>query len=288
MSAFGGSVDWDRTILIVTCMYMILIFLEVLPVMSDVFPFNLFNPFVGFLITFAVFFSDSMMEAAIMWTVEAVAVGCEVYGYQLRLQIFGERKARLKQTKKDIKKLRILKRKVKNQFETGKILTRAGSPQEILNIDLSDSDSSAEDDYFLDEMETQQNSADSHTVASRNALTTVSDIGTARETRLLRLRRKLRHSQAEDKRELRFHLIGVSINVFLVVFSLLMIIIIAKNGGMCIKGTQFGNIFKNDQLEKCDMCQGIDGPCEICVWKDDAQTLLSADSQCYYPYGKGQ
>merc|ERR1712176_628861 len=125
-------------------------------------------------------------------------------------------------------------RKVKDQYDKGggKVLTRAESAQFVL--DLNDSSSFAEDSSFYDDIETQHNSGDVHTVASRTAITTVSNIGTARETRLLRDRRQLIRSQAEDERDLRYHFIGVCINVFLVVFALLMIVIIAKNGGMCI------------------------------------------------------
>lgn len=284
MSAFGGTVDWDRTILIITCAYMVLIFLEVLPVVRDGFPFNLFNPFVGFLITFAVFFSDSIIEAAVMWTIEASAVFCELYNYRLRLQMFTERKNCLRQTKKEITKLRKIKRRVKNQYESSQVLTSVGSSHEILDIDLSDSDSFAEDDSFIDEMEIQNSGADNLTVRSR--LKTIAVIGDIRETRLLRERRTLIQSQTEDERELRFHFVGVSINIFLVVFSLLMIVIIAKNGGMCIKGMHFGNIFKNNQLDECSLCQNIDGPCEKCFWEDAAETIISPNSQCYYPYGR--
>jgi len=277
MSAFGGTFDWDKTILIVTCMYMFMIFLEVVPVMRDAFPFNLLNPAVGFLITFAVFFSDSIKEAAIMWAVEAMAVGCEVVNYRLRVQRFNNRKARLKKTKKEIENLRKIKRKVKNQFISGggKILARADSSKVIL--DFNDSSSFAEDSSFFDDIETQYNSGDAHTVASRTAITSVSNIGTARETRLLRDRRQLIRSQAEDQNELRFHFIGMCINVFLVVFSLLMIVIIAKNGGMCLVDMRFGNIFKDDQLDKCDRCSNDEEVCERC----DGVT------QCYYPYGIG-
>jgi len=284
MSAFGGSVDWDRTILIITCVYMVLIFLEVLPVVRDGFPFNLLNPVVGFLITFAVFFSDSIIEATVMWTIEASAVFCELYNYRLRQQMFTERKNRLIQTKKEIRKLRKIKRRVKKQYESSQVLTSVGSSHEILNINLSDSDSFAEDDSFIDEMESQNPGADNKTVRSR--LTTIAVIGNVREDRLLRERRTLIQSQTEDGRELRLHFVGVSINVFLVVFSLLMIVIIAKNGGMCIKGMQFGNIFKNNQLDECSLCQDIDGPCEKCFWEDATETVLSPNSQCYYPYGR--
>ena len=69
--------------------------------MRDRFPFNLMNPFIGFLLTFAVFFSDSIVEAASMWVFEAMAVSCEAVNYRLRSKRFAKRKARLKNTKKE-------------------------------------------------------------------------------------------------------------------------------------------------------------------------------------------
>ena len=198
-------------------------------------------------------------------------------------------KARLKNTKKEIEKLRKIKRKVKNQFDSGggRILARADSAQFVL--DLNDSSSFAEDSSFFDDVETQHNSMDANTVASRTALTTVSNIGTARETRLLRDRRQLIRSQSEDERELRIHFFGMLFNVFLVVFSLSMIVIIAKNKGMCIVGMRFGNIFNKNNIQKCsDVVGGIDQTtfkcnsgdtfCEICGRPDQ-------EDQCYYPYG---
>jgi hypothetical protein len=284
MNALSDNVNWDKLILVVTSLYMLLIFLEVLPVMKDAFPFNLFNPVIGFLITFAVFFSDSITEAATCWSFEALAVLCEIFGYRLRLQMFADRKARLKQCRKDIKKLRKIKRKVKDRFDNGHALTRTGSENNVLDVDLSDSESFAADDTSLD-AETQHKST-----AGRAAHTTVSDIGNFRETRLLRDRRQLIHSQAELERDLRYHLIGVSINAFLVIFSLLMIVIIASNGGMCIVGMNFGNIFSKDQEQKCANAFTAECPvgelCEICPM-DGSNELIVADIQCYYPYGIG-
>lgn len=170
----------------------------------------------------------------------------------------------------EIVKLRKIKRKVKTQYETGKIPSRARPSQGILSVDISTvdgSNSDANDDFYADEMTTEE------------------DIGQVRETRLLRERRKLISSLGDYEKELRIHFIGACINLFLVIFSLLMIIIIAKNGGMCIKGMQFENIFKNNQLDKCNLCQDIDGPCEICFFEDAGGTILSSESQCYYPYG---
>merc|ERR1712194_624040 len=107
----------------------------------------------------------------------------------------------------------------------GRTLSRAESAQLVL--DLNDSSSFAEDSSFFDDIETQHNS-DVHTVASRTAITSVSNIGTARETRLLRERRQLIRSQQEDELDLRYHFVGASFNVSLVVLSLLMLILISK------------------------------------------------------------
>lgn len=74
---------------------------------------------------------------------------------------------------------------------------------------------------------------------------------------------------------------GAGSNVFLVVFSLLMIVIIAKNGGMCIVGMKFQDIFSADQLLKCDQCTDVNGVCEVCHPDDEKL------HQCYYPYGIG-
>jgi hypothetical protein len=36
-------------------------------------------------------------------------------------------------------------------------------------------------------------------------------------------------------------------------------------------------------LDKCFRCEG-DEPCEYCIWEDIDQTVLSKESQCYFPY----
>eukprot|EP00536_Pseudo-nitzschia_multiseries_P015058 jgi/Psemu1/311697/fgenesh1_kg.814_\ len=227
------------------------------------------------------------MEAAIMWTVEALAVGCEVFSYRLRIQLFGELKTQLKQTKREIQKLRRIKRKVKDRYENGKVLVRAGS-DDLLDIDLEDEDFDGDESFFVDDTEMQKCNGDIPTATGHSTHTTMSDIGNFRETRLLRERRQLMTSQAEDERDLHYHLIGVSINVFLVILSLLMIVIIAKNGGMCIKGMQFGNIFKNNQLDKCYKYKECENPadCEDYCPRDE-NGELTAEAQCYYPYGIG-
>ena len=291
--AESGEV-WDLAVAITTYLYMVLIFLEVVPVMRDKFPFHLMNPFIGFLITFAVFFSDSIVEAASMWIFEALAVTCEAVVYRLRVKRFIKRKARLKTTKKEIEKLRKIKRKVKDQYDNGggRVLTRGDSAAQFV-LDLDDSSSFADDSSFHDDI--GHDSFDANTTTGRTAITAVSNIGTHRETRLLRERRQLIRSLQDDEQDLRVHFIGVMSNLFLVVFSLLMIIVIAKNGGMCINGLQLSNPFKSDQLglNKCNAC-AIENPNRPGTFIYDEEThgdfcevgcASGAPPQCYYPYG---
>jgi hypothetical protein len=257
MMDMAGTFPWEKIITTVTYFYICLIVLEVLPVIRDGFPFNLFNPFVGFLITFAVFFDDSMVEAVIMWVIEAMAVTCEVYIFRLRSFAYQERLAREQKVENDIKTLRSVKKKVKQQYESGR----------QLNISLHSLGSvSMDDDSFHDE-----------TGSTPDDMTTGTDISKVRETKLYRERRMLRESNAKDRLHLRYHFIGVCVNCFLVGLSLLIICVIAKNKGLCIVDMEPPNVFKNDQLDRCFSCKGGSGVCEICN--------ADGTSQCYYPYG---
>jgi len=279
----GGNVKWDEIIFGFTFFYLVLIILEVIPVVTDRFPFNLFNPLIGFLITLSVFFSDSMSEAIIMLILEIMVVGCEVFIYWMRRKRYLDRKGKLNNTKKEIEKLRKLKRKVKDHFETGN-LSRNSSDDNIINVELSDDDSISESDSFADELEKQGGSSE----MSHTGLTTVTDIGQVRENRLLRERRQLRSSAGEYERDLQYHLAGVSLNVTLVLISLCMITIFSTNRGVCIKDMSYGNPFQTGQFEKCNICgeKGLsqNEDCEVCIWKDPKEQILE-ESQCYYAYG---
>jgi hypothetical protein len=266
MMNMAGEFPWDKAIEVMTYIYIVLILMEVLPVVRDGFPFNLFNPLVGFVITFAVFFGDSIVEAAIMWTIEATTVACECYIYKLKSQAYHDRVSRLEKTERDIKKLRTLKKKVKGQFESGRALnvsthSMKGGGFIIEDDDLSDGDGNS----FHDETDDDE------------GMSQGTDISKIRETKLYRERRVLRESNALDRRHLRYHLIGVCVNVFLVCLSLLLIVTISKNKGLCIVDMEPPNVFKNDQLERCNKCVDVSGICEICD--------PDGSSQCYYPYG---
>jgi hypothetical protein len=91
-----------------------------------------------------------------------------------------------------------------------------------------------------------------------------------------RERRELRHEHATARAKLRKHLIGVSINIVLVFVTLLLIIFVAKSGGICVKDNNSPNIFQPDQQDECNLCQGE--WCQKCDLEEFGET------QCYFPY----
>lgn len=202
-----------------------------------------------------------------MWVIEASAVSCEVYIFRLRSVAYEERLKRLEKTEDDIANLRAMKKKVKKLYESGTALNISNHSMHSMGSGSFGDDS---DDSFHDEV----GSKDDMTTGGKS---TGTDISKVRENKLYRERRVLRESNAEDRRHLRYHLIGVCVNCFLVGLSLLVICVISKNKGLCIVDMEAPNVFANNQLERCYECQGVMGTCEICT---------ATTTQCYYPYGK--
>ena len=73
-----------------TYVYLVLIFAEIIPIFCKGISFHLVNPVIAFLITFAVFFNDSVLEAAFMWVIEAMAITCEFLVYRFEAREFRE------------------------------------------------------------------------------------------------------------------------------------------------------------------------------------------------------
>lgn len=249
----AGTINWHLAIQIVIYLYMALIFMEIIPVLREGFPFNLMNPFVGFLITFAMFFDDRIAQAVTMWIIEATAVLCEFLVYRLKVRWHNQRQERLEKTERDLVAIR---------KERKRRRLNASSH----SLDSASSDLSLEDKSFHDESGG----------GSSEDLARPKDVSQIRETRLLRERRILRQAQSEHTKTLRYELGGVSFNIGLVVISLMLIIVIAKSGGLCIVDMETPNIFKSSQITRCYKCMGTDGECQICG--DDGS------SHCYYPY----
>jgi len=247
--SIAGNINWTLAVRITTYIYMILIFAEIVPVLRNGVPFNLLNPFIGFLITFAVFFDDRILEAVVMWLIEASAVACEFFVYRLRIQAHRQRDERLAKTESELQDIRQTKRKIIKKMKE----KRDGD---------TDDEASFGEKSFHDE-----------TTDSEEPMADVSQV---RETRLLRERRLLRQTQSEDLRHLRYHFIGVAVNVSLVGMTLMLIFCIGRSGGLCVRDMVAPNVFKTDQLERCFDCQGMEGVCEVC--REDGT------SHCYYPY----
>eukprot|EP00934_Nitzschia_sp_Nitz4_P009443 Nitzschia sp. Nitz4//scaffold280_size24494//15652//17970//NITZ4_008394-RA/size24494-processed-gene-0.35-mRNA-1//-1//CDS//3329545597//9433//frame0 len=256
--AIAGDFAWNKIIQITVYLYMIMIFAEILPVLREGFPFNLANPFVGFLITFAMFFDDRILEAVVMWIIEFCAIMCEVWIYRMKLKWHHHRGQRLSKTENDLKALRKERKRLRNGGER------------------ADEDSVSSDVSFGEKSFHDESNGESDTPPPPK------DVSQIRETRLLRERRLLRQAQSEDRRHLRYHFTGVAFNIGLVVISMLMIVMIGRSGGLCVRNGSISNIFKSNPLEECSECDGADlsdGYCEACTG-DGTDGL----GHCYYPY----
>lgn len=251
----AANINWDKTIRITTYVYVALIFCEIIPVLHKGIPFNLINPLVGFTIFFAMFFDDRAFEAICMWIIESSAIVLEFMVYRIKSKIYHEREDRLVKVDQDLEAFKVEKR---------------NKSKRLISME-SDSDDSLSGDSF-DGVEDQRSKSDGSdpSFGGNNPK--------LKEMRWLRERRLLRETQKQARVELRYHFIGVCMNFALVGISLTLVIVIAKNKGVCFVNMQPPKIFSNDQLESCYLCKDHDedGACEECM--DDGT------SQCYYPY----
>jgi hypothetical protein len=243
----AANIPWDSVIRVTTYVYLIAIFLEIIPVLRKGIPFNLLNPILGFAITFAMFFDDRMVEAIFMWLIEVSAIFLEFLVYRLQSKHYHERESRLVRVAKDLEPF---KHKSSRKMASAESLS-----------DSDDEESLSGDSFGDDDEEDPRNSG-----SGGNHL---------RKLRLLRERRVLRQTQNTDRVQLRYHFGGVVINLSLVGISMILIISIAVNGGLCFKDMKT-SVFEPNQLEKCSACKGISGVCEVCN--------PDGTSQCYFPY----
>jgi hypothetical protein len=83
-----------------------------------------------------------------------------------------------------------------------------------------------------------------------------------KKTVLLRERREARLVVAASRKKLHYHFVGSTVNSVFVVVTLIMIIFVARGGGLCLVGGEGLDIFNGDQRARC--------------WNEI--------DQCYYPY----
>ncbi|KAL3915836.1 MAG: hypothetical protein SGILL_005458 [Bacillariaceae sp.] len=111
------NLNWDVFFRVITYLYLILIFAEIVPVVRQGLPFNILNPTLGFAITFAMFFDDSVAEAVAMWIIEATAIFFEFLIYRTKARLFREETERLAKTDSDLAELNKSRRESKRWLQ---------------------------------------------------------------------------------------------------------------------------------------------------------------------------
>lgn len=114
----SALINWDQLIRVTTYIYMSMIFIEIFPVFKKGLPINLINPFLGFTITFAMFFDDRIMEAVTMWAIEAAAIFCEVYVYRLKAVEFQEGEERVNACTEELNARKSKRRMSNDSFDS--------------------------------------------------------------------------------------------------------------------------------------------------------------------------
>jgi len=218
--AAGVSIDWDTFMQVITWIYLVGIFLEIHPVVREgPIPWNLLNPFFGFLISFAVFVDDSKAEAISIWILELSSVILELVTYRRLRQVHNRKIKRLEELEDDI----------------------------------------AAEKYSMG----------------------------YRKTAFLRERRETRLVVSESEKSLRYHFIGATVNAALVCITMMLIVVVARGGGLCLVGGEGEasglDIFNSDQKSRCFKCEdenGFTGPCRLCT----GEGQYEEPDQCYFPY----
>ena len=248
--SLAADINWNTAFRVLTYVYLLLIFVEIIPVVHRGIPLNIINPVLGFTITFAMFFEDRVGEAVCMWIIEASAILCEFWVYRIKSGVFHKREERLEKCDRNLKECK------------GKGTSTSNFSLRSFDLDDDDSDDFNDEDSF---------GGDSFGESDDRSNMRL------REARLLRERRILRQTQKADRVQLRYHFGGVILGFSLVIISLILIIFISRAGGLCVKDMKRPIIFELNQLEKCDKCIGVEGECQICT---------EGSEQCYYPYLK--
>ncbi|CAJ1950221.1 unnamed protein product [Cylindrotheca closterium] len=107
-----------------------------------------------------------------------------------------------------------------------------------------------------------------------------------RKTAFLRERRETRLVVSDSEKKLRYHFIGAAVNAALVSITLLLIIFVARGGGLCLVGGAGGglDIFNSDQKSRCNKCGDVNDFSDRCIICNFEGTENVEPDQCYFPY----
>jgi len=106
------KIRWDVFFRVFTVLYVCMILAEIVPVIKNGMPFNIINPTFGFLITFGLFFDDSVFEAVAMWVIEALAIFFEFLVYRVNARIYFETSFKLKQIDDELATLKDKRKRI--------------------------------------------------------------------------------------------------------------------------------------------------------------------------------
>jgi hypothetical protein len=87
----------------------------------------------------------------------------------------------------------------------------------------------------------------------------------------------LKQEQRMDKRLLQYLHVAVYMNIIMSSIILMLILVIARNGGLCIVDFDYPNPFASNQFERCNLCPDPEQLCEVCH-------AATETYQCYIPY----
>jgi len=112
-------INWNALFRVVTVMYMCMILAEIVPVVRNGVPMNIVNPTVGILITFGMFFDDSIGEAVAMWVIEALAIFFEFLVYRCNATMYNNTNKDLEDVDQELESLNKRRKKMANDLMNG-------------------------------------------------------------------------------------------------------------------------------------------------------------------------
>lgn len=85
----------------------------------------------------------------------------------------------------------------------------------------------------------------------------------------------LKNQAKKDGRLISILKAGIVLNGILMTFICVVIILVSKAGGLCLNSEMSLNLFSQNQLGRCDLCDNATQVCEVCTEEVE---------QCYFPY----
>lgn len=142
------DIDWDKAFRVLTAMYLVMVLAEIIPVVRQGLPFNVLNPLLGFAITFAMFFDDSVGEAVAMWVIEVLAVIFEFLVFRTHCRIYNETVTRIDKATQDLQYIKKSQRMIVQSIHESMHGSRHSIDLAVTSGSEDDNDDSSAGDSF--------------------------------------------------------------------------------------------------------------------------------------------